>query len=148
MSAQGRHRNDRVCAERITVGSPAIGDGFYEYRPSYRVQYSGRLSEDRGGLQSCSRAMKQAALQNRSKRVRNYDLRASQAIGLLQELEDAALDREWLAAYLGAEDGATRRGAALGLSKDAYKACAIRHDHGSTVQRQLPRRKRHLRHTR
>ena len=55
--------------------------------------------------------------------LRNYDLRAAQGYVLLQELEDADLPRGWIERYLGDAKAAATRGAALEISKGAYKQC-------------------------
>ncbi len=114
--------SDRGCAERLIVDSKPHANDLFEYQPYYRPQSSGRVSEVGGGLQSCSRAMKQAAFSGVPD-VHNYDLKASQAYGLLQELEDARIEAEWLRKYLAQTDAASAAAAAVGLPKDVYKDC-------------------------
>jgi hypothetical protein len=122
ITAVHRYYNDRACAQRIKYGRKALGDGLYEYHPDYRSQYSGRLSEVGGGLQSCSRVMKQAVFDG-IKNVRNYDLKASQAYILLQELEDANLNANRVGEYLHTPNAATQYAKRLGIGKDTFKRC-------------------------
>jgi len=122
ITAVHRYYNDRACAQRIKFDCKALGNGFYEYRPNYRSQYSGRLTEVGGGVQSCTRDMKRAVFDSVNG-VRNYDLKASQAYALLQDLEDAQIDPTWLTQYFQKPDTATAYGEKLGISKDTFKRC-------------------------
>jgi hypothetical protein len=120
--AERRRRNDLACAAIIRAGCAIGDDGLFSYRPEYRPSKTGRVVEVGGGAQSCSKAMK-VALFDRVPDLRNYDLRAAQGNVLLQELEDARLPRDWIERYLADADAAQTRGAALGISKGAYKDC-------------------------
>jgi hypothetical protein len=125
--AEQEHRrlalqNDRVCAMRILGGNERGKDGLTCYRPEFRTSYTGRITEVGGGSQSCSRAMKRALFGGIPK-LKNYDLRRAQAFILLQELEDAGLPRGWVERYANEENANEKRAYALGISKDAYKAC-------------------------
>jgi len=107
-------------------------DGTGLYVPSYCPQSSGRISENGGGLQSCSRLMKQAAFDGIAD-VHNYDLRSSQGYALLQELRLAGIDDSWLAAHLG--PGAFEQHAAqLGLTKKMFKGFFFSTIMGATHQ--------------
>jgi hypothetical protein len=111
--------NDVMCAQAIFAGARKDKGGSWLYVPSYCPQSSGRISENGGGLQSCSRLMKQAAFDG-IPNVHNYDLRSSQGYVLLQELRLAGIDHGWLAQHLG--PGAfEERAAHLGLTKKMYK---------------------------
>ncbi len=96
IKAKHRHANDAACWESIRqqrpVQAPDMPEGVCAYEPAYRVQpLSGRLSEIGGGLQSCSRAMKQAAVEGVPD-VHNNDLKSSQLYGLRQEFRLAGID--------------------------------------------------------
>ena len=113
-------QNDKLCAQSMFAGMKRQGD-LGLYTPSYAPQSSGRIGELGGGVQSCSRAMKQAAFSGVEK-VHNYDLRSSQGYVLLQELRLAGIDDSWLAAHLG--PGAFEQHAdQLDLPKKLYKRC-------------------------
>lgn len=61
--ALGRYLNDLRCFQAVlTQGArpldPAQPDGLWVYRPAYRPQRFGRISQVGGGLQSCSKEMK------------------------------------------------------------------------------------------
>ncbi|MFO0737556.1 MAG: hypothetical protein U0270_16810 [Labilithrix sp.] len=114
------YENDRLCAQTLTAGSRREG-GLGIYTPSYAPQSSGRIGELGGGLQSCSKAMKQAAFL-RVDNIFNYDLRSSQGYVLLQELQLAGIDSTWLVDHLG-PGVFEQRAQALGLSKGSYKKC-------------------------
>ena len=92
-------QNDRLCAQAMFAGMKRMGDHGL-YIPSYASQSSGRIGELGGGVQSCSRAMKQAAFEGIDN-LFNYDLRSSQGYVLLQELHLAGIDDTWLGAHLG-----------------------------------------------
>lgn len=66
VSAEGRYLNDLRCLQAVlTQGArpldPEDPDGLWVYRPAYRPQRFGRLSQKGGGLQSCSKEMKDVA---------------------------------------------------------------------------------------
>lgn len=66
VAAETRYANDLRCYHAVlTQGArpldPSRPGGLWVYRPAYRVQRFGRLSQKGGGLQSCSRAMKAVA---------------------------------------------------------------------------------------
>lgn len=113
-------QNDRLCAHSAFAGMRSV-DGIGYYTPSYLAQSSGRIGEQGGGLQSCSKAMKEAAFSD-VPRIHNYDLRSSQGYVLLQELQLAGIDDKWLAAHLG-PGVFEARSERLGLSKKTYKKC-------------------------
>lgn len=113
-------QNDKLCAQTLFAGMKSQRD-LRLYTPSYSPQSSGRIGELGGGVQSCSRAMKDAAFTG-IENVHNYDLRSSQGYVLLQELRLAGIDDSWLAAHLG--PGAfEQRADQLDLPKKLYKKC-------------------------
>lgn len=113
-------QNDRLCAQSIFAGMRVL-DGVCHYTPSYTPQSSGRIGEQGGGLQSCSKAMKEAAFSDIID-IHNYDLRSSQGYVLLQELQLAGIDDTWLSAHLG-PGMFEARSEQVGLSKKTYKKC-------------------------
>jgi hypothetical protein len=114
--------NDKACAMRLRAGCKIGRDGLSCYQPEYRTSYTGRVIEVGGGAQSCSRAMKRALFEG-VPGLKNYDLKRAQAFILLQELEDVGLPRDWIEKYVHTEGVNEERAAALGISKDSYKAC-------------------------
>lgn len=126
-----RLENDRACALRIRSGCAPVKDGFSSYVPEFRTSKTGRIIEVGGGSQSCSREMKVAIFKDVPD-LQNYDLKRAQAFILLQELEDARLPRDWVERYVYENDANQRRADALGMSKDAYKACVYATIMGAT----------------
>ncbi len=112
--------NDRLCAQTILAGLKASA-GMHSYTPSYGPQYAGRIGENGGGVQSCTKRMK-AAVFDGILNVYNYDLRSSHAYVLLQELKLAAIDGSWVENHVG-KGVFEERAAHLGLSKGIYKKC-------------------------
>lgn len=121
-SLQSRLNNDRTCWNTVLSQglSPAENypDGIYEYTPAYKVQKkSGRISEIGGGLQSCSRQMKEAA--RKVDDVHNYDIKSSQLNLLVQRMSDAELKHQPLLKFL--EYDKEHFASKLGISRDNYK---------------------------
>lgn len=112
------HQNDKMCAQTMFAGMSETKE-VGSYTPSYSPQSSGRIGELGGGVQSCSRAMKEAAF-SCIENVFNYDLRSSQGYVLLQELRLAGIDDTWVADHLGPGVFETRA-YQLGLPKGLYK---------------------------
>lgn len=113
-------QNDKLCAQSLFAGM-RMKDGIGLYTPSYSPQTSGRVGELGGGVQTCSKRMKEAAFSG-IENVFNYDLRSSQGYAFLQELRLAGIDDKWLAAHLG-PGMFEARAAELGLDKKTYKKC-------------------------
>jgi hypothetical protein len=66
VAAHGRYMNDLRCYQAVlTQGArpldPERPDGLWVYRPAYKPQRFGRISQKGGGLQSCSSEMKAVA---------------------------------------------------------------------------------------
>lgn len=110
--------NDRLCAQTIFAGMKTSG-GITSYTPSYGPQDPGRIGENGGGVQSCTKRMKQAVFDG-IPNVHNYDLRSSHAYVLLQELGLAGMDGRWVEDHVGVFEA---KAASLGLSKGIYKKC-------------------------
>ena len=116
-----RLRNDRNCYLSISGNNiKMLANGLMEYYPSYSLQMSGRISEQGGGLQSCSRKMKEIAFSG-IEGVRNYDLKSSQVWGLIQWFERAGINTDWLTEYLNKDKQVYAD--AVGISKDRWKEC-------------------------
>ncbi len=113
-------QNDKLCAQSMFAGM-RVKNGVGLYTPSYSPQSSGRIGELGGGVQTCSKRMKEAAF-SEVETVFNYDLRSSQGYAFLQELRLAGIDDKWLAAHLG-PGMFEARAAELGLDKKTYKKC-------------------------
>ena len=81
-----KYYNDLWCLKAVLARRPvSLSGGLYSYKPNYRYAYTGRLYEVGGGLQSCSRLMKQASVDGVAD-VYNYDLENSQVRLLHHEL--------------------------------------------------------------
>lgn len=124
---QGRFLNDAHCFCAVMMQEPEhIGGGIYRYRPAYRPQGSGRISEVGGGFQSCSREMKEAA-RGRLKDVVNYDLKSSQPFGLIQQFEEAiasgakGIDTGWLVHYTSEATAKNLYAETAGIPVDTWK---------------------------
>lgn len=119
--ANCRYINDWSCYKSIIAQSPKeMIRGIYFYYPPYSVQMSGRISSIGGMMQSCSREMKAIAYKD-IENINNYDLRASQVSGLIQQFELAGLDCSWLINYRNPsvrEEYATRIGISIKCWKD------------------------------
>jgi hypothetical protein len=124
--AQGRYLNDYCCSRAVLDQKPLrVGRlDIYEYTPAYSVASTGRILQSGGGLQSCSRRMKQAAYLG-IRELRNYDLKGSQLAVLIQELTDAKLDPAWVGQYLDMPEGKHAYAERAGMSTDCWKQCLI-----------------------
>ena len=96
----------------------------YSYKPIYRITSSGRVSEIGGGLQSCSREMKQASVEG-IENVHNYDLKASQVNGLRHQFKLLGLDTGWLDEYINNSSAKEQLAEKAMLSKEAWKKCLL-----------------------
>ena len=127
--AERRYLNDLRClqavlTQRARPADPADPRGLWVYDPAYRMVTSGRIAQLGGGLQSISRATKEAAYAT-VPGARNYDLRSSQLMVLLVFLREAGVDGSWLDGYVGDPD-AKRSGAEyVGVPVDAFKQAVI-----------------------
>ncbi|MCW5317911.1 hypothetical protein GTQ43_30330 [Nostoc sp. KVJ3] len=121
--AKARFINDDHCFKAILNQSPVrISEDIWCYSPAYRVQMSGRVSHILGGLQSASRRMKGAAYMG-IQDLRNYDLKASQVSGLIQQFKLAKLDASWLENYRDSPSAKKDYAAQVGVSIDCWKKC-------------------------
>lgn len=89
------------------------------YQPDYKILASGRVAELAGGFQGCSREMKDASLQRTG--LINYDLKSSQANGLIHQFELFGLDAEWLRSYVSDPEAKKHYAARLGIGVDCWK---------------------------
>ncbi len=118
--ARGQYYNDNACLKNALNQNPEeILPGFYRFTPDYSVSYPGRIHTF---MQNASREMKDAAFKN-VKNLRNYDLRSSQAIGLIQQFEIAGLDTKWLEDYKNNKQAKYDYAAEIGISVDTWKRC-------------------------
>lgn len=99
-----------------------LDNRFLEYYPSYEAQMSGRISEQGGGMQSCTRVMKQIGFEE-VPLIKNYDLQSSQVWSLIQFFELASLDITWLKAYLVTDKKVYAD--MVGISNDCWKSCIL-----------------------
>lgn len=97
-----------------------LDNGLAEYEPSYKMQSTGRITEQGVGLQNCTREMKDKAFKGIPGLI-NYDLKSSQVWGLIQWFEEAGLETSWLIEYLGRDK--QEYADAVGISKDCWKKC-------------------------
>jgi hypothetical protein len=134
--ANGRYLNDFFCSRAILDQNPtATGvPGIYEYTPAYFVASTGRIQQYKGGLQSCSRRMKQVAYSG-VPGLRNYDLKSSQLYALLLELIDADCDPLWLVRYLDTRDAKQVYAEMARMSVDCWKQCILALVMGATLPR-------------
>ena len=122
-AAVARYITDLLCFQAVLAQGAQPVDaaepgGLWTYRPAYRPQTFGRLSQIGGALQSCSRPMKEAAYAGVPD-FRNYDLKASQAQILIVLLGEAGIDASWLEEYAVA--GKAAAAAYVGVPVDVWK---------------------------
>lgn len=127
--AKAQYYNDRSCYDSVKKQNPKeVGDGIWAFSPAYGVQGSGRISHIGGGLQSCSRHMKEAAYSRlRERGLKNYDLKSSQVRILTQFFEEAGIDTTWLRHYDGEPAAKHQYAEKVGIGVDAWKRilCAL-----------------------
>lgn len=118
--ARGQYYNDNACLKNaLNQNAEEILPGFYSFIPNYTVSVPGRIHTF---MQNASREMKDVAFKN-VKNLRNYDLRSSQAIGLIQQFEIAGLDTTWLENYKNDKQAKHNYAAQIGISVDTWKKC-------------------------
>ncbi|KZL49345.1 hypothetical protein A2T98_13075 [Nodularia spumigena CENA596] len=121
--AKCRLINDHYAIGSIIGQNPKeIAPGIYVYKPAYKVQPAGRVSQMKGGLQSASRKAKAAAYKG-IQNLKNYDLKASQVNGLIQQFELANLNTTWLIQYRDNPNAKKEYAAKVGVSVDCWKTC-------------------------
>lgn len=122
--SRGQYHNDNACLKAILNQNPIeVSSGFYSFVPSYSPSYPGRIHT---ALQSASRKMKSAAFSG-IEGVRNYDLRSSQIIGLIQQFQLAGLNTSWLENYKNNPFAKKEYAEQIGISIDCWKQslCAL-----------------------
>ena len=118
--ARGRYYNDNACLKNaLNQNAEEILPGFYSFIPNYTVSDPGRIHTF---MQNASREMKEAAFSNVDN-LKNYDLRSSQAIGLIQQFEIAGLDTTWLENYRDDKQAKYNYACKVGISVDTWKKC-------------------------
>lgn len=123
---QRRYENDLNCYRYGLLGQNPVETekpGVFRYKPAYRVLSTGRIAVVGGGLQSCTREMKAAAYSNVHPTLRNYDISATQANILVQEIMKAGIEKEWLWQYLKDKAFKHKKAEEAGLSYDTWKEC-------------------------
>lgn len=119
--ARGRYLSDIGPYQHMIAGAEHVEGPIYSYIPSYTPQMSGRVSERGGGLQSCPREMKHAALSN-VPNFFNYDLKSSQMNIFITLLEEAGIDTTCLVQLRDDPDLMTKLAEEVGLPRDKFKA--------------------------
>ena len=122
ITTERHHRkllNDMRCAELIIINSEYYARDLLYYLPVYEPQGTGRITEARGGFQSCSRAMKKAAFTFSN--CYNYDLKSSQIFTLLDISEKNNISTENLRIFLDIDKKI--KADEVGITKAAYKNC-------------------------
>jgi hypothetical protein len=123
--AERRLRVNEACWQAVQQQTKGkVKPGINYYAPSYVVRMSGRIYQVAGGLQTCSREMKQHSYSG-IENVSNNDLKASQINILTQFFEEGGTDTRWLVTYRDTEDNKQTYADAAGLPVDVWKACLI-----------------------
>lgn len=118
--ARGLFYNDNGCLKNaLNQNAEEVLPGFYSFTPDYSIAYTGRIHTF---MQNASRKMKEAAFKN-VKNLKNYDLRSSQAIGLIQQFQSANLDPTWLENYKDDKQAKYKYAELIGISVDTWKRC-------------------------
>jgi len=126
--AQGIFLNDFRALKTILLQQPTLHpryENVFEYQTSYSVQSSGRLTERNGGFQGASQWFKELFIAVSSKHLTlfNYDLKASQANILLNELKYCKLKSKWLADYLNGKKPKSYYPDKIGIDVATWKDC-------------------------
>jgi hypothetical protein len=122
-TAFGKYNADQSCFQSILDQHPVqITKELWTYEPAYRVKMSGRIYAIKGGLQCCSKEMKVAAYTG-VEGLANYDLKASQISGLLQQFEMAGLNTSWLETYRNNPEAKQVYADQIGISVSTWKKC-------------------------
>lgn len=112
--------------------------GIFSYKPIYKIQAAGRISEVGYGFQSSSRDMKRASIKG-LKGVYNYDLRGSQINGLIHQFRLFGFETAWLENYVNNPKAKEQHAQKNGVSVDAWKQCLLMIVMGSSINRAIPR---------
>lgn len=114
--------DERCYLTLLATNFKKLDNQFMEYYPSYTMQMSGRISEEGGGIQSCTRVMRELAFSG-VKDIKNYDLQSSQVWSLIQFFETAGLNTEWLQDYLNVNKQVFAD--MVGISIKTWKDCFL-----------------------
>jgi hypothetical protein len=116
---------DKHCLDSIAWRNPVkIDSDIYMFSPQYKIASTGRTFMIGGGLQGCSREMKNAAYTGIPD-LHNYDLVASQVNGLRQQLKMAGLKTDWLDVYLSTRNNKSIYAERVGVSEKCWKDLII-----------------------
>jgi len=126
--AQGIFLNDFRALKTILLQQPTPHpryDNVFEYQTVYSVQSSGRLTERNGGFQGASQWFKELfiSVPDKQPTLFNYDLKASQANILLNELRYCKLKSKWLANYLNGKKPKSFYPDKIGIDVATWKDC-------------------------
>ncbi len=120
IKARGRYYNDYAVLKDLLNQNPVeVLPGFYEFKAPYKASNPGRIHTF---MQNASKEMKAAAFSNVDN-LKNYDLRSSQAIGLIKQFKLARLDTTWLEDYKDNKQAKHDYAAEIGISVDTWKQC-------------------------
>jgi hypothetical protein len=113
------YNNDKACHNAVMEQLvETLDSDLIKYQAHYKHQTTGRLSEIGGCLQSCTRAMKEAAFKD-IEGIKNYDLESSQVLLLVQFFEAANISCDWLTNYLNKDK--QQFADFVGVSKGCWK---------------------------
>ena len=136
--ARGKYWNDFYCLETIENQIPRVipiksskGTLLQEYEAPYTPQTSGRITEIGGGFQSATQYFKHRFFRHMKGMVFNYDLKNSQAVILLQELQacnedlkpEKHFDTTWLENYLADPNRKVEIAENIGIPVSLWKEC-------------------------
>jgi hypothetical protein len=110
-----------TCIDFINAKSIMIDSDTIQYKPTYRMQHTGRIYEIGGGGQACSNSFKEHLF----KGYYNYDLKASQLNIFRWYLERAQIEHDWLIKYV--TDPAFKQSIITqsAISANTFKVCLI-----------------------
>ena len=124
-----KYINERLSQSTILYQQPVLieatskkGERLYEYTAAYKPQVSGRLTEIGGGMQNASRVFKYLAFED-VKDSYNYDLKASQANILIQELDICGVDSSWISEYIADSAAKYTYAEEIGTDPETWKTC-------------------------
>jgi hypothetical protein len=116
-----RYLNDWFIMDTIDKLAHPVTDKpqIYSYKPRYTMQVTGRIGAP---MQSCSRAMKQAAYSS-IKGIYNYDITSSQMALCRSEFELYRIPCPWLQTYMNDPNKRAEYAGYIGISIAVWKEC-------------------------
>jgi hypothetical protein len=122
---KGRYISDLSSYNSILLRKPKrITSDIWKFSPEYSVCATGRVHIVGGGLQNCSREMKDAAYRGIPD-LHNYDLVGSQVNGLRQQLKMAGLNTDWLDSYIATPNNKRIYAERIGVSEECWKGLLL-----------------------